>query len=87
MLKLFDDLDDLTREPFAAAKREIDTALSLNYGIDVDELRPWHYHDPFFQESPAIFTRRTSIRAYRVGRHPEACAASFTPASACRSTT
>ncbi len=56
VLKLFDNLDDLTREPFAAAKREIDAKLSLNYGIDVDELRPWHYHDPFFQESPAIFT-------------------------------
>jgi peptidyl-dipeptidase A len=55
VLKLFDSLDDLTREPFAKAKREIDAALSLNYGLDVDELRPWHYHDPFFQESPAIF--------------------------------
>ena len=55
VLKLFDDLDDLTRAPFAAAKREIDAKLSLNYGLDVDELRPWHYHDPFFQESPAIF--------------------------------
>ena len=21
----------------------------------VDDLRPWHYHDPFFQEAPAIF--------------------------------
>ncbi|HZZ78750.1 MAG TPA: M2 family metallopeptidase [Gemmataceae bacterium] len=56
VLKLFDKLDDLTRGPFAAAKQEIDASLSLNYGIDVDELRPWHYHDPFFQESPAIFT-------------------------------
>ena len=52
VIKLFDELDDLTREPFATAKREIDTSLSLNYGIEVDELRPWHYHDPFFQESP-----------------------------------
>ncbi|HEY2839170.1 MAG TPA: M2 family metallopeptidase, partial [Pirellulales bacterium] len=55
VLKLFDQLDELTRGPFAEAKREIDTKLSLNYGITVDELRPWHYHDPFFQESPAIF--------------------------------
>jgi len=55
VLKLFDQLDELTRGPFAEAKREIDAKLSLNYGIDVDELRPWHYHDPFFQESPAIF--------------------------------
>ncbi len=21
----------------------------------IDELRPWHYHDPFFQETPAVF--------------------------------
>jgi peptidyl-dipeptidase A len=56
VLKLFDNLDDLTRGPFTTAKREIDAKLSLNYGIDVDELRPWHYHDPFFQESPAIFS-------------------------------
>ena len=55
VLKLFDDLDALTRKPFAAAKAEIDTKLAANYVIDVDELRPWHYHDPFFQESPAIF--------------------------------
>ena len=55
VLRLFDKLDELTRAPFAAAKREIDAKLSLNYVLDVDELRPWHYHDPFFQESPAIF--------------------------------
>ena len=26
----------------------------------VDELRPWHYHDPFFQEAPAVFGELTS---------------------------
>ena len=26
-----------------------------SYGIPVGELRPWHYHDPFFQETPAVF--------------------------------
>ena len=55
VLKLFDQLDALTREPFATAKREIDAKLAANMSIGVDELRPWHYHDPFFQESPAIF--------------------------------
>lgn len=55
VLKLFDELDALTREPFAAAKRAIDTKLALQYAISVDELQPWHYHDPFFQESPAVF--------------------------------
>ena len=23
--------------------------------MTIDDLRPWHYHDPFFQEAPAIF--------------------------------
>jgi peptidyl-dipeptidase A len=56
LIKLFDELDDLTREPFRAAKAEIDTKLAADCQVTVDELRPWHYHDPFFQESPAVFT-------------------------------
>jgi peptidyl-dipeptidase A len=54
VLRLFDELDALTRDPFHAAKAEIDAALARRCGIAVAELRPWHYHDPFFQESPAI---------------------------------
>ncbi len=54
VLKLFDDLDRLTREPFHQAKAEIDAALAKRYGVKVSELRPWHYHDPFFQEVPAV---------------------------------
>ncbi len=55
VLALFDELDELTRGPFEAAKGEIDAKLAANYKIPVDELRPWHYHDPFFQEAPAVF--------------------------------
>ncbi|HMP08426.1 MAG TPA: M2 family metallopeptidase, partial [Lacipirellulaceae bacterium] len=55
VLALFDELDELTRGPFEAAKAEIDARLAQRYGIAVDELRPWHYHDPFFQEAPAVF--------------------------------
>lgn len=55
LIKLFDELDSLTREPFRAAKAEIDQALAKANGIKVEELRPWHYHDPFFQEVPAVF--------------------------------
>ena len=54
LLKLFDELDGLTRAPFRAAKAEIDAALAKSYGVKVEELRPWHYHDPFFQEAPAV---------------------------------
>jgi peptidyl-dipeptidase A len=55
LVRLFDELDELTREPFRQAKEEIDAKLAAGYGIPVGELMPWHYHDPFFQESPAVF--------------------------------
>jgi len=55
VISLFDQLDELTRGPFETAKGEIDVRLAEHCGIDVDELRPWHYHDPFFQEAPAVF--------------------------------
>ncbi|MHC5540618.1 M2 family metallopeptidase [Singulisphaera rosea] len=55
VLALFDELDELTRTPFLEAKAAIDSGLADSYGITVDELRPWHYHDPFFQETPAVF--------------------------------
>ncbi len=54
LFKLFDELEQLTREPFHQAKAEFDAALAASYGITVDELRPWHYHDPFFQEVPVV---------------------------------
>ncbi len=54
--KLFDELDGLTREPFRAAKGRIDARLAADYGIAAADLRPWHYHDPFFQEPPSIYT-------------------------------
>ncbi len=52
--KLFDELDTLTAKPFATLKTELDTILAKNCGVRVDELRPWHYHDPFFQEAPQV---------------------------------
>src|SRR6266480_788977 len=55
VLALFDRLDELTREPFRRAKSEIDSKLAQSCGVSVDELRPWHYHDPFFQEPPVVF--------------------------------
>ncbi len=54
LLQLFDELDTLTRAPYAAAKAEIDAKLAANCGVEVAALRPWHYQDPFFQEAPAI---------------------------------
>lgn len=54
VLKLFDELDLLTRGPFAKAKRAIDAALATQSGVSMEQLRPWHYHDPFFQQAPVL---------------------------------
>ncbi len=72
VLKLFDDLDALTRGPFQEAKAEIDAKLATGYGIGAGDLRPWHYHDPFFQEPPAVY--ETDLDApYRGADIPRLC--------------
>src|SRR5262245_37674783 len=55
VLKIFDELDQLTREPFARAKSRMDERLAKSYGLLPAQLMPWHYHDPFFQEAPAVY--------------------------------
>ncbi len=55
ILALFDQLDALTRKPFLELKTAIDKTLAANSGVAIGELRPWHYHDPFFQEAPSVF--------------------------------
>ena len=54
--KLFDELDDLTRDNFARLKDDIDTYFAKRYKTDVSGLRPWHYQDRFFQEAPQIYS-------------------------------
>ena len=44
--------DAATAEPFARWKAELDERLAVRFGVAVDELAPWHYADPFFQEVP-----------------------------------
>ena len=52
--RFFDRLLGLTDAPFAELKSEIDDGLAALHGIEVDELRPWHYQNSFFQEMPSI---------------------------------
>ncbi len=52
LLGLCADIERRTREPFRAAKAEVDRRLARRYGVAPDALRPWHYEDPFFQEPP-----------------------------------
>src|SRR5262249_17256354 len=55
LLALFDELDELTRAPFEDAKKDIDAKLAKRYKLKASELMPWHYQDPFFQDTPKVF--------------------------------
>jgi peptidyl-dipeptidase A len=54
--KIFDELDDLTRDSFVRLKGEIDTYYAKRYRIAVSDLRPWHYQNRYFQEAPEIYS-------------------------------
>ncbi len=54
LLALFEELEHLTREPFAALKQEIDAKRAAHFGVGVADLRPWHFADLFFQEAPPL---------------------------------
>jgi peptidyl-dipeptidase A len=53
--RLFDELDELTRDGFTNLKKTIDGFLAARCALPVEQLRPWHYQNRFFQEAPAIY--------------------------------
>jgi len=52
LLETLEECDRVTAEPFARWKGALDARLAERFGCSVEELRPWHYADPFFQERP-----------------------------------
>ncbi len=53
--RIFDELAELTAEPFLGLKSELDSILAVMYGTKAKDIMPWHYHDPFFQEGPLVY--------------------------------
>jgi len=53
--KLFDELDELTKETFKSLKNEMDEVIAKECGIKNEELMPWHYQNRYFQEAPKIY--------------------------------
>jgi peptidyl-dipeptidase A len=51
---LFDDIDRATAPAFDQLKAQLDRELAARFGVRVDQLRPWHYGDVFFQEAPTV---------------------------------
>jgi peptidyl-dipeptidase A len=50
VIKVFDELKQLTDEPFKQLKSELDASIAKKFGIKSEKLMPWHYVNPFFQE-------------------------------------
>jgi peptidyl-dipeptidase A len=67
--KLFDELDNLTRDTFAGLKNEIDTYLAKRDNVKKEDLMPWHYQNRFFQEAPAIYS--VDLDKYYKGKNIE----------------
>ncbi|MFB0554414.1 MAG: M2 family metallopeptidase [Phycisphaerae bacterium] len=59
--RFFEELCELTDEPFALLKKELDQILAGSYGIAPGDLMPWHYHDPFFQRTPLVYDLNLDI--------------------------
>jgi peptidyl-dipeptidase A len=55
MVATLEAVEAQTRAPFGAMKRDLDAKLAARFGVAPAELRPWHYADPFFQETPDVF--------------------------------
>jgi peptidyl-dipeptidase A len=72
---IFNELHQLTNGPFAELKARLDEILAAKYGIDVTRLMPWHYHDPFFQETPLVYD--LDLDAYYQDRDVKELAADF----------
>lgn len=52
LVSILTDLDDTTTRAFQRTKARLDAWLAGRFGIAEDELRSWHYGDPFFQAPP-----------------------------------
>ena len=52
---LMNEVDELSRDSFAAVKAELDEAMARRCGITREKLRPWHYQGRFFQEAPDLY--------------------------------
>jgi peptidyl-dipeptidase A len=49
-----EEVDHTTAAPFTAWKDTLDDVLAARFGCAVDELRPWHVDEPFFQDPPVV---------------------------------
>ncbi|MBN2295163.1 MAG: M2 family metallopeptidase [Pirellulales bacterium] len=52
LIAIFDELEQMTDEPFEQMKTRLDAELAQRFKIKPQQMRPWHYDNPFFQSAP-----------------------------------
>ena len=55
LLRTLEAVERATLKPFKAMKTDLDRHLAERFKLRQRDLRPWHYGDPFFQETPEVF--------------------------------
>ncbi|MCX8057049.1 MAG: M2 family metallopeptidase [Ignavibacteria bacterium] len=53
--RIFNQLEKETEPKFIELKNKIDSDLSSHFGININDLMPWHYQQRFFQEAPPLY--------------------------------
>jgi peptidyl-dipeptidase A len=59
LTSIFSQLYETTEKAFKENKGALDGMLAKRYGIEVRDLAPWDYPNPYFQEAPGIFAADT----------------------------
>lgn len=75
MFATMDALRDGSDAPYRQLRAGIDAEMAARFGLSVDQLRPWHWEDPFSQEAPAM--GEVNIDRYFEGRDPVPLATGF----------
>jgi len=66
LFALLDDVAKQTKPLFTAYKQNLDEQLAKRFGGRAEDMRPWHYADPFFQSPPN--TEKVDIDVYFEGK-------------------
>ncbi|CAG9619936.1 M2 family metallopeptidase [Sutcliffiella rhizosphaerae] len=66
VFSMFQHLIDQSEDMFRSLKSELDQELADKFSIKIEELKPWHYVDPFFQEAPA--NEKSNLDRYFKGK-------------------
>jgi peptidyl-dipeptidase A len=69
ILDIFADIETRTNEPYRRIKKEIDEEAARRFDIGVDDVMPWHYDNPFFQEAPP--SEEVNLDAFYKGKAKE----------------